>query len=118
MAEKRRHERLPMRLGILCRKIGQSAETFYRGQTLNISTGGLFFETADGEDGVFNQGDLLNVELSVPPTNGLLEFGGRISSFARVVRACGLSQGRVSPAGPPNKVGVAVQFCQHPKLWE
>lgn len=117
MAENRRHQRLPMRLNVLCRKVGQSADKLYKGRTLNISTGGVLFETQGG-DGVFERGDLLNLDLSVPPTNGLLEFGGRISGFARVVRTSNLSDCNRPGLSGLAKFGVAVEFCQLPRLSE
>jgi len=75
----------------------------YSGYTLNVSTGGLYFET---EAGIFEQGNLLKVELDIPPTSGLLEFGGKIAGFARVLRTDSAS----------GKYGVALQFCRPPKL--
>jgi len=101
--EKRRHKRLGAQYNISCRKVGSTAPTSYDGYTVNVSPGGLYFETATG---TFEQGSLLQVELSIPPTSGLLEFGGKIAGFAKVLRTDSAS----------GRYGVALQFCRPPKL--
>lgn len=107
-SEKRKFKRLPITLGLSCRKVGSTAEKLHKGCTVNVSPGGLYFETADD---AFMPGNLLKVELSIPPTAGLLEFGGKIAAFAKVLRTSNLSDTLSS-----NKYGVALQFCQSPKL--
>ena len=102
-SEKRRHRRLGARYNISCRKVGSAAHIFYDGYTVNVSPGGLYFETSAG---IFEQGNLLKVELSIPPTSGLLEFGGKIAGFAKVLRTDSAS----------GRHGVALQFCRSPKL--
>ena len=102
-SEKRRHKRLGAKYILSCRQVGSNRSIFYHGYTLNVSTGGLYFETTTDK---FKQGNLLKVELSIPPTSGLLEFGGKIAGFAKVLRTD-------SVAG---RHGVALQFCRTPKL--
>jgi len=102
-SEKRRHKRLGAQYNISCRKVGSTANKSYDGHTVNVSPGGLYFETATG---TFKQGNLLKVELSIPPTSGLLEFGGKIAGFAKVLRTDSTS----------GRYGVALQFCRPPKL--
>lgn len=101
--EKRRHRRLGAHYNISCRKVGSAENKAYDGITANVSPGGMYFETAAD---TFEQGNLLKVELSIPPTSGLLEFGGKIAGFAKVLRTD-------SAAG---RYGVALQFCRPPKL--
>jgi len=101
--EKRRHRRLGAHYNISCRKVGSAENKAYNGVTVNVSPGGIYFETTSD---TFEQGNLLKVELSIPPTSGLLEFGGKIAGFAKVLRTD-------SAAG---KFGVALQFCRTPKL--
>ena len=102
-SEKRRHRRLGTDYYISCRKVGSTDNKAYDGITINVSPGGLYFKT---DTDTFERGSLLKVELSIPPTSGLLEFGGKIAGFAKVLRtdstAC--------------RFGVALQFCQSPKL--
>jgi hypothetical protein len=107
-SEKRKFKRLPITFGLSCRKVGSTTEKLYKSCTVNISPGGLYFETADD---AFMPGNLLKVELSIPPTAGLLEVGGKIAAFAKVLRTSDLSDTLSS-----NKYGVALQFCRSPKL--
>jgi len=102
-SDKRRHRRLGAQYNISCRKVGSTGHILYNGYTINVSPGGLYFETVTG---IFEQGNLLKVELSIPPTSGLLEFGGKIAGFAKVLRTDSAS----------GRYGVALQFCRSPKL--
>ena len=111
--EKPKYKRLVAKFDISCRKVGSTEEKSYRGYTMNVSSGGLYFETAVG---TFKPGSLLEVELSVPLKAGILEFGGRISGFARVLRTDDI---HVSPADTSLSsagYGVALQFCRPPRL--
>jgi hypothetical protein len=101
--EKRRHRRLGADYNISCRKVGSTDNKAYGGITLNVSPGGLYFKT---DTDTFERGSLLKVELSIPPTSGLLEFGGKIAGVAKVLRTDSTS----------GRFGVALQFCQSPKL--
>jgi hypothetical protein len=87
-----------------------AGEEFLNGSTLNVSTGGLFFQTASSN---LRKGDLLNVELDLPPTSGLLELGGTITSFGRVLRI-----GEIEDSGTHMQAeyGVALEFCQSPRF--
>jgi hypothetical protein len=111
--EKRAHRRLDARYDISCRKVGSTVDKSYSGCTANVSSGGLYLETvADA----FERGELLKVELAVPPTPGLLEFGGKIAGFAKVLRADKICDGVGSKGSVSGRYGVAVQFCRPPKL--
>jgi hypothetical protein len=81
----------------------------YAGRTVNVSTGGMFFHVAEGE---ISRDDMLNVELTVPPTEGLLELGGKVSTFARVIR---VHQIRHS-SGKHSHHAVAAEFLESPKF--
>ena len=111
--EKRKYKRLPITLDLSCYKVGSTAEKFHTGCTVNVSPGGLYFETATE---TFKPGNLLKVKLSIPPTAGLLELGGRISSVARVLRACDIRDSRTDTNLRSYRYGVAVEFCQPLKL--
>jgi hypothetical protein len=109
--ERRKYKRLGAKFDISCREVGSATERAHAGCTINVGTGGLYFETKDVS---FKPGSLLEVELSIPPKRGLLEFGGRISGFARVLRTDSISaEGTALTSG---KHGVAVQFCRSPRL--
>jgi hypothetical protein len=111
--EKRTHRRLDAQYDISIRIIGSTDDESYSGCAANVSSGGLYFETVAG---VFERGDLLKVELAVPPTLGLLEFGGKIAGFARVLRADKIGDDSGSSRSGLGKYGVALQFCRPPKL--
>jgi hypothetical protein len=108
--EKRKHRRLAVELDLSCRKITPPAEQTYTGRTYNVSPGGLYFETTTE---AFKPGNMLQVELSIPPTAGLLEFGGRISGFAKVLRT---NNTRTDTNLAADRYGVALEFCRSPKL--
>lgn len=112
-SEKRKFKRLPITLGLSCRKVGSTVEKFHKGCTVNVSPGGLYFETATD---AFKPGNLLKVELSIPPTAGLLEFGGRISGFGRVLRTCSIRDSCTDTNWHSDRYGVALEFCQPLKL--
>jgi len=108
--ESRKYRRLPLKLGLSFSRVGVSGESFCKGHTVNISTGGLLIETTtEGLD----KGSLINIELSVPPTNGLLEFGGKISGFARVLRIRSVNSHQLSMN---QRYNIALEFCHAPKL--
>ena len=111
--EKRRFKRLPLALDLSCLKVGSTADKFHTGCTVNVSPGGLYFETIAE---ALEPGNLLKIELSIPPTAGLLELGGKISGFARVLRTCNIDEPDASTNLPFNKYGVALEFCKSLKL--
>ena len=111
--EKRKFRRLAISLDLSCRKVGSSGDKSCRGSTINVSSGGLFFETVGTS---FEFGNLIKVDLSIPPTEGLLELGGRISGFARVLRTSQLSQAQERQGEELPRYGVAAEFCSPLKL--
>ncbi len=111
--EKRKFKRLPIKLDLSYRKVDSTAKKSHAGCTVNVSPGGLYFETAAD---VFKLGSLLKVELSIPPTSGLLEFGGSISGLGKVLRAYIISGPRTDTKLPSVRSGVALEFCQPLKL--
>jgi len=111
--ERRKYKRLGAEFDISYREVGSAKEQFHSGSTVNVSPGGLYFET---ESAPFKQGSLLEVELSIPPRRGLLEFGGRISGFARVLRTDNIYESARGKDLTFGKYGVALQFCRSPRL--
>ena len=112
-SERRKYQRSRVKLDISCHKVGAVTEQSHAGYTVNASPGGLYFETTTD---TFGPGNLLKVELSIPPTSGLLEFGGKVAGFARVLRTESIGD---SPTGTDSSSlahGVALQFCRPPKL--
>ncbi len=112
-SEKRKFRRLGAKFDLSCSRVGSPAEEFQSGHTLNVSPGGLYFETTAE---AFEPGNLLKVELSIPPKSGLLEFGGRISGFARVLRTNTICDSSPDVNLSSGGQGVALEFCRSPKL--
>lgn len=111
--ERRRHRRLPIKISLSCRKVGVPAEKARKGVTANVSPGGLYFQTLTA---AFKENSLVRVELSIPPTTGVVESGGTISSFARVLRTHKIRDSQTSTGLSSSKYGVALEFCRPPKL--
>lgn len=107
--ERRRYKRFPLKLPVLCRKAGTSNHQIYSGTTVNVSPGGMLIEVKPGG---FIHGDLVTIEFSVPPTGGLLEFGGSFSGYAEVIRA---GEGPL-PDCKSLLHSYALEFCQSPRL--
>lgn len=111
--DNRKHKRLGAEFDISCHRVGSAAGTFHEGRTMNVSPGGAYFETATD---AFKRGNLLRVELSIPPTPGLLEFGGKIAGFAKVLRADNIGASPAGGGSSASRYGVALQFCRPPRL--
>ncbi len=113
-AEKRRYRRLAVSFGLSWCKTGRGRGESYTGRTVNVSPGGLYFETS-GE--TLKPGNVLDVRLSVPPTTGLLELGGMLSGFGRVLRVEQRAVGGDRCGGASGILyGVALEFFQAPRL--
>jgi hypothetical protein len=110
--DRRRHQRLPLSLTVVCQKIGVSPGRIYTGNTVDVSPGGALvgFNNCRLKDG-----ELLSVDMSVPPTKGLLEYGGKLSSYARVIRVDKPRSGRTAKSGSMVQT-IALEFCESPKL--
>ncbi|MHC4076151.1 MAG: PilZ domain-containing protein [Planctomycetota bacterium] len=112
-SDKRKHKRLTIKLDLSYRKVDSTAKKSYAGCTINVSPGGLYFETATD---VFKIGSLLKMELSIPPTSGLLEFGGSMSGLGKVLRTHTICGSHTDTKLPSIRSGVAMEFCQPLKL--
>ena len=106
--DRRRHRRFPLKLTILCQKVGLSGGELVSGKTVNVGPGGMLVEVKSGN---VNEGELLSVEMSVPPMEGMMDFGGSLSNHARVVR----SKDPEAIEGTAENV-IALEFCDSPKL--
>ncbi len=112
-SDKRKYNRLLIKLDLLYRKVDSPTKKSHAGCTVNVSPGGLYFETAAD---VFKLGGLLEVELSIPATTGLLEFGGSMSGVGRILRVDTISGSRKDSDLPSVRAGVALEFCQPLRL--
>lgn len=109
---RRLHKRLALNLNVTCQTVGLAAGRVYTGTTVDVSTGGALIEM-NGKG--LNDGQLVSVEMSVPPTEGLLDFGGRLSNYARIIR---IDDEHRSPENTPSTITqmIALEFCESPKL--
>jgi len=110
---KRKYKRLPIKLDLSYVEADSTIEKSHAGCTVNVSPGGLYFETAAGK---FKPGSLLKVELLIPPTSGLLEFGGTMSGLGRILRIDNIICSCTGTEMPSVRSGVALEFCQPLKL--
>ena len=111
--EKRKYVRLGATFGLSYRRVGSQTGQNRQGYTVNICPGGVYFRTkAD----TFKRGDLLKIELSIPPRSGQLEFGGKMACFAKVLRADKILNSSEEDMPSGNDYGIALQFCRPPKL--
>ena len=110
--DRRGDQRLPLKLTVICQKVGQSPGDVYAANTVNVSSGGMLMEINDRQ---LSQGDLLSIEMSVPPTKGLLEYGGKFSSYARILRTNKSLKKKTVEHSSPGQT-IALEFCASPKL--
>lgn len=113
ISDRRKYNRLSIKFALSCYKVGRTVKKSCGGSTVNVSPGGLCFETTVS---TFRLGELLKIELSIPPTTGVLEFGGRIAGFARVLRTHNIHDFHTETSSSSGRYGIALQFCQSPKL--
>ena len=109
--DRRRHGRFPLKLSIFCQRVGQPGGKLFTGRTIDVGPGGILVEMKSHE---LQDGELVSVEMTVPPTEGLLEFGGSFSSYARVVRVH--PEGDIAAVETPFSKVIALEFCDSPKL--
>lgn len=109
--ERRQHRRLQMHLPLEFCRASESAAGRHHTVTRDVSTGGIYFETAMDD---LRKGELLDIEMTIPPGEGHFPYQGRVSSVARVIRMevpSGLV-GRVAN----RRMGVGVAFRESFKL--
>jgi hypothetical protein len=109
MEDRRKHRRLPVKVGAFCRKVGLLHDSAFSGSTIDICPDGLLVES--GQNFATDAGDLFNIELDIPDADSANRFGGKVSAYARVVR--------IVPLQPMPKTGrkqIAFQFCTRPQF--
>lgn len=104
--ERRKHRRLPITLPVAFSAANASQPAANGCETLNVSTGGVYFRTE--QPGV-HPGQTLDVSLTIPPGQGHFPYEGRIATLAEVTRVDRLREN-------PCLYGVAAQFHDPPKL--
>ncbi len=108
--ENRRYKRLPLKLSAVCNKVGiDGGVSVLIGETINVSTGGLLAEIG-GED--LSVGDTLSIRMTLPPSSGLMERGGRMNAHAKVLRI----YHKKDAQSEKYQRYVAMQFCGVPSF--
>ena len=110
--ERRINERHGLRLPVVCNKVGVSASKLFTGTTVDVSSGGALI---DIHTSGLREGELVNIEMPIPPTEGLLEYGGRFSTYGRVLRVGEPKSGTSSDSAAVVHT-IAFEFCESPKL--
>jgi hypothetical protein len=112
--EKRSHRRLYIRLPLEYRKRDAGRSSGFRTMTINVSTGGVYFETTD--EGI-RVGDILDFELGIPPGDSRFPLPGRIANKGKVVRTIAIQDQDVEIGVPSySRFGVAAQFQEEFKI--
>lgn len=105
--DRRTYRRLDIRLPVECRVLRGDTTHLVRTITRNISTGGLYLEL-DAPD--FAEGDRLDVELVLPPSEGVSPYPGRANCRAEVVRV------REIGATTAARFGIAARFLSRLRM--
>ena len=112
--EKRAHRRLEIRLPLEYRKRDAGRSNAFRTMTVNVSTGGVYFETTDEALGV---GDTLEFELGIPPGDSRFPLPGKISTKGKVVRTIAIPGQELNGKIPSYaRMGVAARFQEEFKI--
>jgi len=107
LRERRAHRRLKINLPLVCSPMGSEPGTAYRTVSIDVSSGGVYFEAdADG----FETGMTLDVEFGVPPGDGHFPYPGRVRGLGEVVRMEKLPGDQQPDGGPPTRFGIATRF--------
>jgi hypothetical protein len=107
--DRRKHRRLPVKVGAFCRKVSSLHDYAFIANTVNICPDGLLVES--GQNFAADAGDLFNIELDMPDANGMDRVGGKVSAYARVVRIA-----QLQPQQNAGKNQIAFQFCTQPQF--
>ncbi len=109
--ERRAYPRLNFLLAVECASVEPASPMVCRGVTRNVSSGGLYLETAT--DG-FRPGGVWQLELSVPPGEGHFPYEGQVQAVAEVLRVEDLAPPATS--GDNRRFGIAGRFREPLKL--
>ena len=111
---RRAYRRLELRLPLEYQPANTPRANMSHTSTVNVSTGGVYFETAADD---IRPGQELSLELAVPAGDERFPPGGKITTIGQVVRTAVLPDG--AKKGSPKKFdryGVGVQFQQGLRL--
>ena len=107
--DRRAHRRLEIRLPLKYHKEGVGRTNPFMTMTVNVSTGGAYFETT-AED--IETGDNLGLELEIPAGDGRFPLQGKIVTVGRVVRRTLIEDKPNQDGLTFPRYGVATEFQQ------
>ncbi len=113
MQEKRTHRRLELRLPLDFYRTEAGRCAALHSTTVNVSTGGVYFETT-AED--LKPGDELALEFGVPSTESHFPPEGKIATTSKVVRISEIRKKRTAGGVDFTCFGIAAQFQKPLKL--
>ena len=113
ITEKRNHRRLDVRMPLEYSPVNLPHANVSSNVTINVSTGGLYFETADSH---LKVGDELNINLAVPPGDTRFPPHAKIASVGRVVRVQEIQNRPNRDKVAFARFGIATQFQKPLKL--
>ena len=112
--ERRTHRRLDIQMLIEYKALGVGRRNVERSVTMNVSTGGVYFETTNDDIKV---GDLLAMELGVTSDDNRFPKNSKISTIGKVVRSAVLETEADDQASPAySRYGIAARFSKGFKL--
>jgi hypothetical protein len=106
-ADRRRHQRLSIRLPLVFRPSEASGVYTGRGVTANICAMGVCFESANDST---HPGMTLDLCITVPPAAGVSPYETEVSTTGRVIRLVRPASNRPGRLGAPERTTVAVRF--------
>lgn len=111
--EKRQYRRLDLRLPLEYYKTDMGRPGVARTMTVNVSTGGVYFETTC-ED--IKTGDSLALEVGVPPGDARFPMHGKFATTGKVVRTEKIHNPATQNQPAFTSLGVASKFQEGFKL--
>ena len=111
--ERREHRRLDIQLPIESSRMGISWIKEVNSTTVNISTGGVYFEITKDD---FKVGDQLSMQMSINTDDKRFPKNSKIVTVAEVVRTAVLEKEADKAGTPYMFYGIAAKFSQGLKL--
>ena len=105
--ERRAHRRLDIRLPLKFNKEGIGRSNIFRNMTINVSTGGTYFETT-AED--IEVGDRIALEVEIPSGDARFPLQGKVVTVGEVVRRSVIEAQPNKDGLKFSRYGVAARF--------
>lgn len=112
-SERRAHRRLPLRMPLGYRDAQGESGQAMQSMTSNVSTGGVYFETA--AEGI-KPNDELQIEMQIPSENGRFPANASLKTRGQVVRIDIIDRQNYATLSPYVRYGIGVRFVDDPKL--